>query len=117
MSALVRQCTPSGSPIYGKNKASFARGDDATKALLEYRLRLQAGTWALDITAGIDWIGLMGRGYSTQKIESEIKRVTLQTPGILSIADYSFQKIGRTAIISLTVITDGGSVVSLEVTR
>jgi len=55
--------------------ADYLSGIEAEKQILRNALLIYLGGWFDDLTAGVDWLGILGKGFTTNQIKSEISRV------------------------------------------
>lgn len=81
----VSALTPGGDWQFGKGRALYLRRSDAIRQSVVTRLRSFTNDWFLDVTAGIDWIGLLGQKGTQRRIERAIERTVLATQGVKSI--------------------------------
>ena len=118
MSAKVRKLDANGEPLFGHGAADIATGDEATAALITYRHSLWATTWALDISAGMPWLSLLGvKPFSAAMLEGAERTMLLETPGVESVDSFSFAFTGsRKGTAQITVTTDRGNTISLQAT-
>jgi hypothetical protein len=89
----------------------MADGDDATATLIQYRMSLWATTFALDYTAGMPWLSLLGqRPFQPAIVEGAVRALLLATPGVRSVDAYTFTSQGtRKGSAQITVSTDQGN--------
>lgn len=104
----VRAMTASGDMTFGQGSANYLVDSPAAVAqLVLTRLKLWAGEWFLDRSAGVPWMTqVLGTGTS-QSSNAAIRAVIQATEGVLSISNYSnvanTQK--RTLAVQVTILT------------
>ena len=115
MSARVRRFDPvTNEPLYGHGAADMAEGDEATSTLIQYRHALWATTWALDYTAGMPWLVLLGqKPFQPALVEGAERSMLLATPGVVSVDAYSFTPTSsRKGSAQITITTDSGNTIT-----
>ncbi|MDR0454706.1 MAG: hypothetical protein LBH05_07850 [Deferribacteraceae bacterium] len=103
-SMRVRRVT-SGDWTFGQGAANYATGGEAVRQLIITRLKSFKYDWFLDMSAGIDWIGIFGNKNTMGIIRREVWRVIRDTEGIRDIKDISINVIDRKATITVSVVT------------
>ncbi len=89
---------------FGRGRAVYVQDSKAIRQNVATRIRSFAGDWFLDVTAGIDWIQLLGRPNSRNRVLREVERVTLATDGVMRIIelDIEHNRADRRATINLS---------------
>ena len=89
---------------FGRGRAVYVQDSDAIRQNVMTRIRSFAGDWFLDVTAGIDWIQLLGRPNSRNRILREVERITLATDGVVRITELGIDhnRANRRATIILS---------------
>mgnify|MGYP000010448375 CR=1 FL=1 len=94
---------------FGRGLASYLSADQAIRQNVATRIKSFRRDWVLNTDANIDWIDLLGRKNSRDKILREIERVVLSTTGVLRIITLDASQKDRNMTISLTFETVYGS--------
>lgn len=96
----------------------FIAGKEEVAQTIKTRLYLFLGEYFRDITDGTDWFGkILGKGKGLQTAEATIRRRIAQTPGALSVVEFStdFDLPTRTLSVSCGVVTPyGQTTISIE---
>lgn len=89
---------------FGRGRAVYLQDSAAIAQNVVTRLRSFQRDWFLDIGAGIDWITLLGRRNSRNRITREVERVVLDTEGVLRLTglNVSHDTQARRAIITVS---------------
>lgn len=90
---------------FGRGLASYLSDDDAIRQNVATRIKSFRRDWVLNSDANIDWIDLLGRKNSRDKILREIERVTLSTVGVLRIISLDASQKDRDMTIILSFET------------
>lgn len=112
-------------PLYNEfrvvdNTLLIARGQDTIKQQLELALKTQLNEWYLDTTVGIPYFyadgspndnsdpGILGGKYSAAEISAILRKVILETPGVLSISTFELGQIDadRSITVKSSVVID-----------
>lgn len=94
---------------FGKGLANYVADSEAIRQNVVTRLRSFANDWFLDVDANIDWLNILGNKNNQKIVESEIRRVTLATEGVLTFDYYEVVSISSRNInlkIKFTTIFD-----------
>jgi hypothetical protein len=80
------------------------------------RLHTHRGDWPLDTSAGIDWIGFLGRKpVDLAGLAAELALEILATPGVTQVQDLEWSQDGGNATITATILTELGTSLALVV--
>ena len=74
--------------MFGQGLQSFVKEKDALKQNVSTRLKQWRGDCFFALTEGVDWNNYLDIG-TKELLDLDIKRVILQTEGVLRIATYS----------------------------
>lgn len=98
----------------GDYTLTFSTGTEAIRQRLVARLQMFLGEWFLDTSSGAAWLQkVLIKPADIVKAESEIKRVILQTSGVVSLEalESDFDRSTRELPVSFTAITETGDVI------
>lgn len=100
---------------FGRGKQSYVSDKDAVSQNIKTRLRSWKGDCFFDVDSGVDWTNFLDKGKKTQ-LDLDIKRVILQTAGVLRIKDFSgtLDSSERNLTIAATVDSIFGSITLQE---
>ncbi len=92
---------------FGRGLATYQRRQNEVLQKVGTRLKSFKDNWFLDTEANIDWFYLLGYKNTLQKIDQEVRRVTLGTDGVVSIDDLQLIKNDKTRglLIQLKITT------------
>jgi len=76
------------------------------------RLRLLRGEWLLDTSAGLDFDRVTGAGVTDTAIESEIRRVLGNVPGVSSVVSVTVSRVGRLARVEFEATANLGELIT-----
>lgn len=104
-----------GQMIYKDGKNLIVTENDALKVWIWKTLKTEKVTYeAYDLEYGIELEKIIGKGYSTELAESELRRITKEAISynkyILDMQDFSVIVEGSKATITFTAITKYGEV-------
>lgn len=94
---------------FGKGLANYVTDNNAINQNVSTRLKSFKNDWFLDTEANIDWLNILGNKNNQGIIESEVRRVTLATEGVLTIDNFNILEINNrnvTIEIEYTTIFD-----------
>lgn len=97
---------------------SFSSDTEAIRQRLVARLQMFQGEWFLDTSAGAAWLQkVLIKPADIVKAESEIKRVILQTSGVVSLEsiESDLDRATRELTVSFTAITETGDTIEVTV--
>ena len=101
---------------FGKGLANYTADSDAIRQNVITRLRSFKNDWFLDVEANIDWLNILGNRNNQETIESEIRRVTLETEGVLTIDHFEIVEIvDRNVTIQIEFTTIFDDKISTEI--
>jgi len=98
---------------FGANGANFLVNSPAAVAqIVLTRLKLLAGEWFLDVTAGMPWKGQVIGAHTQSTRDEAIKSCILGTQGVTAIAagTYSSTVSGRNLQVAATLVTAYGAI-------
>lgn len=110
-----------GEPVFGRKTSILPSGSEAVATLLIMRLKLMKDEWFINRTAGVGWLDqgsgeprIFGKSADEQLLEAEVKRVTLETPGVASLLSYAqtFDRETRRASVMVSVSDVYGEVIT-----
>lgn len=85
-----RKLSSTGDYTFGHGQSDFWRDvPDAVAQSVQTRLRLQTGTWFLDLNEGIDWRTKVLGKYTADVRDTTIRSRILGTTGVTEITAYS----------------------------
>lgn len=80
------------------------------------RLQTHLGDWPLDTSAGVDWIGFLGRKpVELAAMAASLAVEILGTPGVTQVQDLEWSQDGDSATITASVLTELGESLDLVV--
>ena len=101
---------------FGKGLANYVANSAAIRQNVVTRLRSFANDWFLDVTANIDWLNILGNKNNQGIITSEIRRVVLETEGVLTITAFELIEVTeRNALIQLSITTIFDELVTITI--
>ena len=74
---------------YGRGKNGYITGVKEVEQNVITRILEFVDDWFLDVTAGINWIGLLGAKNTQEALEASIKRRILETAGVAAITSFN----------------------------
>lgn len=86
---IVRALNSSGDWLFGKSLNDYLSANDAIKQNIQTRLLSFLGDCFFDITAGIDWITLLGGSKNQLALNLNISSVILNTQSVTGIKQLS----------------------------
>lgn len=107
---IIRALDSIGDWTFGKGKQNYLKGIEALKLDIITRLKSWKGDCFFDLAAGVDYNNFLDIG--TQSfLERDIKRVILQTPGVIKINTFesTLNRDDRNLTISSEIVTIYGS--------
>lgn len=105
----VSRLDTNGDWTFGKGRANYVADSEAIRQNVVTRLRSFKNDWFYDIDANIDWFNILGNRSNRKIIENEVRRVTLETEGVLTIDSYELVSVTKreaTIILKFTTIFD-----------
>lgn len=114
---IIRRVDENGDFVFGHGLADYLTQNEAIELLLRQRLWLWLGEWFLDITAGVNWPAILGtRPPALRLAETEIRRIILDTPGVVRITAFDMNFDHRTFMVTIVVRITTEFSTDLEVT-
>ena len=107
-----RQLSVTGDYTFGQGQANFYIDVPAAVAQsVKTRLLLWQGEWFLDTSVGTPWMTEVLGAHTQSLYDMAIRTVILQTPGVISIDNYSstLDQLKRNLSISMTLNTQYGT--------
>jgi hypothetical protein len=102
----VSRLDKNGDWTFGNGRASYATGSEAIRQNVITRIKSFKNDWFLDISSNIDWFNILGNRNNKKIIESEVRRVTLETEGVLTFDKMEIvENSKRNAIITIEFTT------------
>lgn len=113
---IVRALDSNGDWIFGKGKQNYLTGINALKQQIVTRLKSWKGNCFFARMDGVDWNNYLDIG-TKNLLDLDIKRVVLQTGGVLRMRNYSsiLATENRNVSVSFTLDTVYGPAVLNEV--
>lgn len=96
---------------FGRGQQSYVSDKDAVAQNVKTRLRSWKRDCFFDVDTGVDWTNYLDKGKKTQ-LDLDIKRVILQTAGVLRINRFSstLDSGKRNLTVTVTIDTIYGSI-------
>lgn len=85
---IFRQLTSNGDWTFGAGKSNFASGDNAIGLNIATRIKSWTNDCFFDQTAGIDWSNRLGSKNQRPLLDTDLRRIILQSFGVTSIIDF-----------------------------
>ncbi len=102
-----RKLDANGDYSFGHQQADFyVNTPEAVAQACETRLRLYAGEWFLDTTAGMPWRTQVLGKYTKNVYDAVIKSYIASTPGVNSVNNYSSSLVTGTRQLSISATLD-----------
>lgn len=113
---IIRNLDTAGDWRIGRGKQDFLTGLNALKLDLKTRLKSWRGDCFYSTGDGVDWNNYLDIG-TKDLLDRDIKRVTLQTPGILKIKSYesTLNRESRGLTVTMEISTVFGDLDLTEV--
>jgi len=96
---MTRGLDINGDWQFGNGLNSYKNGDDEIAQNVKTRILSFENDWYLDEGAEIDWLTILGQRNNKKTIENEVRRVTMETDGVLRVNEVSITAANRTASI------------------
>ncbi|MBE0469603.1 MAG: hypothetical protein IBX55_08885 [Methyloprofundus sp.] len=87
---------------FGRGKATYIQDSAAIAQAVETRIKEFKNDWYADVDAGIDWLTLLSNRNTQKQIENEIRRVILQTRGVIALTALDFSVNSNTRHATIT---------------
>jgi hypothetical protein len=113
---IMRALDSSGDWVFGRGKNSYKTDIDAIMQSISTRLNQWKGDCFFATQDGVDWNNYLDRGRKTL-LDVDIKRVILQTGGVLRISSFesTLDRDTRAVSVSASVDTTIGTIDFSEV--
>lgn len=102
---IVRALDAEHDWTFGKGKNNYLSRSDAIAQDLECRLLSFLGDCFFDITAGIDWFGLLGNR-NRRALELNIASVILNTAGVTALVQLSTSVDPDTRVLNISYVVN-----------
>lgn len=101
----VRRTDANGDWSFGRGRASYASDSESVAQRVKSRLQSFRGDWFLDLGHGLPWFGRMEKPADLERLEGDVKRCILQTPGVDALLAFGmdFNRDTRKLTISVAV--------------
>lgn len=100
-----------GDLLITNNSLTLTTGIEAIRQHMQCRFRLFLGEWFLDTTLGVPWFrDILIKRPAFVVVREILKKVILETPGVLEILKFEFDFVGqtRTAKLVFAALTTEG---------
>jgi hypothetical protein len=113
---IIRNLTSTGDWTFGSGQSDYLRDLPALKLNLRTRLKSWRGDCFYAPAEGVDWNNFLDIG-TKDFLDRDIKRVILQTEGVLKITEYTstLDRDDRDVSINCTITTIFGTITIQEV--
>jgi len=101
-----------GDLLVTNNRLTLTTGAEAVKQHLQSRLRTFLGEWFLDTSIGVPWFQeVLVKQPSFQVIQSVLKSIIVDTPGILELTFFEFDyDNSRELTLEIEALTSDGPI-------
>lgn len=104
----VRSLDVNGNWTFGKGKSNYVKDIDAIKQNIKTRIKSWKYNCFFAKLEGVDWNNYFNLG-TKELLDTDIKRVILQTNGVLRITEYTSTMTERSIGITMTIVTIFGT--------
>jgi hypothetical protein len=101
----IRQLDSNGDWTFGQGKSNYLQGDDAIKLNIQTRFNEWVGDCFFNAPAGIDWINRIGSFNKVDQTLIDVKRLILQSFGVVQLQELSHSLIDRNLVINYSIKT------------
>ena len=102
---IFRNLTSSGDWTFGSGKGNYLTGNPAIGLNIKTRILSWLNDCFFDTTAGIDWANRLGSKNQRALLESDLRRIILQSFGVTGISSLSTSLTGRGFSATYTINT------------
>lgn len=102
---IIRALDTNGDWTFGQGKQNYLSGQQAIAQNIKTRLLSFLGNCPWDMTAGIDWITLLGKTNTMTQIQLNVRSIILQSYGVLRINSLSVSFTNRQLSLSFNIDT------------
>lgn len=102
---IFRSLDELGDWNFGKGRQDFTSENDAIGLNIKTRIQSWVGDCFFDMNAGIDWLNRLGSKNQRALLELDLKRIILQSAGVVKLLDFSTDLSGRSFSASYSVQT------------
>lgn len=102
---IFRNLDPSGDWQFGKGKGDYVDQNAAIGLNIKTRILSWVGDWFLDQKAGIDWTNRLGSKSQRGLLETDLRRIILQSEGVTAIVEFDTFQEGRNFTANYSVNT------------
>lgn len=85
----VRRVDADGDWTFGRGRNSYAAAGESVAQRVKTRLLSFTGDWFLDLEHGLPWFARMEKPADLVRLEADVKRCILETPGVQSLIEFS----------------------------
>ena len=102
---IFRNLDDNGDWTFGAGNANYKTFDAAIGLNIKTRLLSWVGDCFFDLTAGIDWSNRIGVLGVKDLLELDIRRIILQSEGVVSLVAFDVNVVGRAFSATYTINT------------
>jgi len=102
---IFRNLTPSGDFTFGQGLGNYISGNPAIALNIKTRILSWLGNCFFDTTAGIDWLNRLGSKGQEGLLETDLRRIILQSYGVTGITSFSYSLVGRAFTANYSIDT------------
>ncbi len=102
---IFRNLDETGDWLFGKGKSNYLTKVPAIAANIRTRIYSWVGDCFFAQTDGIDWYNRLGSKSQRELLELDLRRIILQSYGVIGITEFSSQVVGRKFTASYKVDT------------
>ena len=107
---IFRSLDELGDWNFGKGKQDFTSSNDAIGLNIKTRIKSWVGDCFFDEKAGIDWLNRLGSKNQRTLLEMDLKRIILQSEGVVKLLDFSTNLNNRSFSASYSFQTIYGTI-------
>ncbi len=102
---IIRNLDANHDFTFGSGLANYIAGNPAIGLNIETRILSWLNDCFFDMNAGIDWVNRLGSKNQRTLLETDLRRMVLQSFGVTGIISFYTTLIGRTFTASYTIST------------
>ena len=114
---IFRNLNSNGDWTFGNGLANYVSGNQAIGLNIQTRIQSFLGDCFFDTGAGIDWANRLGSKNQLTLLEIDLKRIILQSYGVVGIVAFNPVLTGRSFTLSCTINTIFSQGYELTVTQ
>jgi len=107
---IIRNLDQNGDWVFGQGNGNYLTQNNAIGLNIKTRLLSWVGDCFFDLGAGIDWLNRLSKKNQRQLLENDIRRVILQSYGVVGIVNFGTDLTGRKFSANYSVNTIYSSV-------